>query len=88
MSETWSSYRCHKVVRAAVITHIVPDDIPSLFIDGGGDPKYTQFIPSEEGMARRARVGDYVVDYGNGYKSVSPKEVFEAGYSKVEDATS
>jgi len=46
---------------------------------------YEVFTPNSEDMARKAQVGDYAVQYEEGYKSVSPKAVFEAGYTEVKD---
>jgi hypothetical protein len=79
-------YRCHKEVRALQIARI---DMP---VDPAAGPTMIHFIDprfapvaAEPFMfARYIPVfGDYYVVYHDGYKSISPREEFEAGYSLI-----
>lgn len=82
---TWAQYQSHKIVKAAVITSVLPilgaDDHMELYV--GGDKATEPFRPNEQAMADKAKVGDYAIVYGEGYKSVSPKAVSEDGYTPV-----
>lgn len=77
-------YRCHKEVWALKIDKIE-------WIEGGETMRIT---PLEEGYApftvdedyvRRHHplTGGYYVAYKDGYKSFSPAEAFEEGYSRI-----
>jgi len=78
----YPSYKCHKVVKAAQISHIGSPDG-----DGGRyvyfiNPDYPPIFCPEAMFARRLPVpGDYLVVYRDDYKSFSPKSEFEDGYS-------
>lgn len=84
-------YKCHKIVWALKIKSIVRD--------GEGEDRETDgsaiITPEEEGYApfrvehdymhkHRPHVGGYCVVYEDGYKSFSPADAFEKGYSKLE----
>jgi hypothetical protein len=77
-------YRCHKEVRALQIDRVVwPDGGPQAiihFIDNRFAP-----VPAEPRMFVRYKPlhGDYWVLYSDGYKSISPKAEFEAGYTRI-----
>lgn len=81
----WPRYECHKIVAAAVITEIVHDVGAGLVIlvRPHGDGPTEPFRPSEAAMTGRATIGGYAVIYEDGFCSVSPKDVFEAGYTPV-----
>lgn len=87
ISEVMAQFQCHKVVQAAVIKQIGEHtDIGDLNVVIGlpGDDINIPYIASAEMIARREPViGDYIVLYDNDYVSISPKDVFEAGYSEV-----
>lgn len=88
-------WQCHKVVRAEKISKIVrdgegenreTDGSAQLFFDG------SENIEGFEGnvkvehdfMAKhKPEVGGYYVVYGDGYKSFSPAEAFEDGYTRI-----
>ncbi len=80
-------YRSHKVVHALRIAEIHPHD--AIY------PPGAEIVPAEEGYApfdvdgnymakHEPVVGGYYVVYEDGYKSFSPAEAFEEGYSLIE----
>jgi hypothetical protein len=82
MSE-WPKYKSHKIVQAAVIVGFDARDTGGkvcALVDGG-DGVPTPFIPNQIGMLEKAEAGDYAMLYSDGYKSISPKAVFEDGYT-------
>ena len=83
-------YRCHKEVWALKIKDIKRD--------GEGENRETDgsamITPEEEGYApfkvehgymfkHKPEVGGYYVVYKDGYKSYSPAEAFEDGYTRI-----
>lgn len=74
-------YQCHKRVRAAKIIHETrkgPGGI-EIITDSG-----FIFNTSKQFVEKHAlRIGDYLVQYEDGYMSVSPAEVFNKGYTKL-----
>lgn len=71
-------YKCHKVVEAGKITELTPTTVSF-------DPVKTGVIswtPPNGWMEKHIpEVGGYIVEYDDGYRSYSPAEAFEAGYS-------
>ena len=78
------TYKCHKVVHALKIRHLI------VRADGG-----LEMTPEEEGYAgivlplefvkkHDPAQGGYYVIYEDGYKSFSPAEAFEKGYSRLD----
>jgi hypothetical protein len=91
MTAEWPKYESHKIVQAAVIVWVgksAPDGtdgdetLISVEPHGQAGPRI-YFEPTEPAMAARAEVGGYAVIYEDGFKSVSPKLAFEAGYTRV-----
>ncbi len=80
IGEGWPRYQSHKVVRAAEIIGIVQDG-KTLVVKPGEDQE--EISPTEPGMWRRAKLGDYAVVYDDGYTSVSPRGAFQDGYFLV-----
>ena len=85
-------YRCHKEVEALKIKAIVnpnegipeEDDGERLlnFSDDGFEAAV--FLVDADYMRRhKPRAGGYYVVYKDGYKSFSPAEAFEEGYTKL-----
>jgi hypothetical protein len=77
-------YVCHKTVRAARIERIT--DAPQ---GGGAQLKLVGFdhphhVTAEFVAKHDPIAGGYLVLYPDGYKSFSPSDVFEAGYSPTE----
>lgn len=79
------SWRCHKVVQALKIAAIIPNPrgVELHFDD-------QRFCPIEVGDAwvnkHAPQPGGYLVVYpGDGYRSWSPADAFEAGYTPVDD---
>lgn len=83
-------YQSHKKVWALKIKEII--------VDGEGQDRETNggamITPEEEGYApfsvdreymdkHKPQVGGYYVMYEGGYKSWSPSEAFEGGYTKI-----
>lgn len=75
-----ASYQCHKVVKAGQIT-AVDATARTLAVAGtdlGARPElFSRYTPA---------VGDYLVEYEDGFQSVSPLLAFEAGYSLIHSA--
>lgn len=73
-------YVSHKVVRAAQIVKIeVFNETQLLTLSDGdivGHPNTTKYVPKE---------GDYLVEYEDGYRSLSPKAAFETGYKELKE---
>lgn len=88
MSEliSYPRYRCFKEVRALVIKRVMTmitteHNVTFEFVDGF-DPITTRY----DVISRYTpKLGDYLVIYDDGYMSVSPKAVFEAGYARIGD---
>lgn len=74
------TYQCHKRVKAAQITDILQasDGTTVYRLDGGNFS-----IPHPGTTTYQPVVGDYIVDYEDGYRSISPKAPFEAGYAEL-----
>lgn len=76
-------YRCHKIVRAAKITGFrangTPDAPDMLLGEIGG---VVAMLPDWHAK-HRPQLGGYFVIYEDGYRSYSPAEAFEAGYTKL-----
>jgi hypothetical protein len=76
-------YQSHKRVRAAKIVAVTPDPGRSglgLELDDGD--RY--FAPA--GMISRYTPlpGDYLIEYEDGYRSISPAKAFEGGYTMLD----
>lgn len=75
-------YKCHKEVWALKIAAIT-------LCDGGAriapaDKGYGHFMVDADYMNKhKPKVGGYYVVYKDGYKSFSPAEAFEDGYSRT-----
>lgn len=85
-SKEMPTYKCHKVVRALKIAKIRPADesTEGTFITPA-DEGYSMFEVSPEYVAKHEpKVGGYYVVYDNGYKSWSPAEAFEDGYTLLD----
>ena len=77
-------YKCHKVVHALKIKSINPADSGSGFIIIPEEDRYDPFYVSLDYAERhRPKDGGYYVVYEDGYKSFSPAEAFEGGYTKL-----
>jgi hypothetical protein len=84
-------YRCHKEVWALKIKAIVFDCIAAKEENRETDGS-AMIIPEESGFApfkvdhayvhkHKPQVGGYFVEYKGGYKSFSPADAFESGYT-------
>ncbi len=72
-------YKCHKEVWALQIRDIERNTI--LPWDG----RYAPFtLPEEYFKKHSPEIGGYYVIYKDGYKSYSPKEAFEEGYTLIQ----
>lgn len=84
---TMPQYRCHKKVWALKIKELVADEDGGLTITPEGAHYLpfkvdADFVPKHRpGMPQ---VGWYVVFYDDRYKSFSPADVFESGYSLID----
>ena len=89
-SRQMPKYKCHKEVWALKIKRIAPN-----LTDGSGLTDGSAFLdPEDEGFApfrvdaeymrkHNPQVGGYYVVYADGYKSFSPAQAFEEGYTKI-----
>ena len=86
-------YRCHKKVHALKIAGIVRDS-ENAKIENRETDGSAMITPVEDGYApfevnpdylrkHDPQVGGYYVVYEDGYKSFSPAEAFEAGYTLI-----
>lgn len=83
MTSLWPCFVSHKTVKAAPIAFIVEGGgVLSILVKPYGDDRVERFEPTEPAMIARAEVGGYAVVYEDGFKSVSPKAPFEAGYTR------
>lgn len=83
-------YQSHKKVWALKIAGIIRDgDGEDRDSDGSAmitpyEGRYAPFKVDAEYMAKhKPQVGGYYVLYDDGYKSWSPAEAFEAGYTRI-----
>lgn len=86
-------YQCHKQVWALKIASMDLDLALAVAEDrettGGvwitpGDEGYGKFhVDAEYVKKHRPHVGGYYVVYADGYKSFSPAEAFEDGYTRI-----
>ena len=73
-------YKCHKVVKAAMIVNIWMVSGGYKLKDEDGDEHFVTYHWFDK---FEPEVGDYLVEYEDGYQSRSPAGPFEAGYTKV-----
>lgn len=77
-------YRSHKIVSALKIgssIEVLPDGSAMLSI---ANPGFVPVRVKKEVIARYVPLpGDYFVEYEDGYHSISPGNVFEAGYTLI-----
>lgn len=87
----WPKYESHKVVEAARIVNVsrVGDtDSPGVWTVTGikvdpGNGEIEEFWPTQNDMAAQSAVGCYAVRYADGFRSISPANAFEEGYTRV-----
>ena len=88
-SKEWPKYKCHKEVHALKI-HVMK---PPIGVEQGGSGEWLM-IPLDAGHMGVAvsdayvkkhdpQSGGYLVVYEDGYRSYSPAEPFEKGYTRV-----
>jgi hypothetical protein len=76
-------YQCHKIVWALQIKKIELTEHGSATITPYDDG-YTPFHVDREYVTKHdPKVDGYYVVYEDGYKSWSPKQVFESGYTRI-----
>jgi hypothetical protein len=82
-------YRCHKEVWALKISAVVDPTQPGNETDGlrilsFTDARYASIRVSGDYVRKhKPEVGGYYVVYKDGYKSFSPAEAFEDGYTRI-----
>lgn len=89
----WPKYESHKIVQAAMIVRVERNHAGGKIVQAiwarpvgaelGAAPA-EQFEPSVPDMAEKAEVGGYAVLYSDGFKSISPKQAFEDGYTRCD----
>ena len=82
-------YECHKQVWALKIAELRRTGSENEESDGGliivpADGGYGAFKVDRDYVAKhKPQIGGYYVVYADGYKSFSPAEAFESGYTRV-----
>lgn len=81
----WERYKSHKIIEAAKIVNVVPGTgtTRTMLTVELADGTREDFLPSQPGMEDRVTVGDYAMRYPDGFRSVSPRQVFEDGYERM-----
>jgi hypothetical protein len=76
-------YKCHKEVYALKIARISYENIATATIHPA-EEGYAPFEVDADYLKRHKPVpGGYFVVYSDGYRSFSPSEAFESGYTRV-----
>lgn len=71
-------YRCHKEVWALKILHVIGDVLEFT------EPRYAPLqVGTDYIHKHNPQDGGYYVVYKDGYKSYSPAEAFEDGYTRI-----
>ncbi len=82
-------YECHKKVLALQIQEIATVEDADPAMQGTLSFVERRFAPVEvdaEWMQRhKPKIGGYYVVYEDGYKSFSPADAFESGYTRIEE---
>lgn len=77
-------YRCHKEVYGLKIRYVDVGNSGAAVITFE-DQKYAQILVDAKYVAKHSpQSGGYYVVYEDGYKSWSPAEAFESGYTLIE----
>lgn len=79
-------YKCHKDVWALKISAIETRQHPSgpAYVLAFENPRYAPMSIEYSYIEKhRPHVGGYYVVYADGYKSFSPADVFESGYTLI-----
>ena len=77
--DRWPEYVCHKIVRAARILSVSPEDVITVQLPNGF---LDVFDPTEPSSRKNAVPGAWAVVYHDGYKSISPEKAFTDGYTR------
>jgi len=76
-------YQCHKKVWALKIKNLEPKENGSAVLTPE-EAMYGPFVLDKEYVNKHnPQIGGYYVVYEGNYKSFSPAEAFEAGYTKI-----
>lgn len=76
-------YRCHKEVHAHKIASInLLENGTAIIVPAGRYPSFQ--VDAEYVTKHKPQAGGYYIVYEDGYKSWSPAEAFEGGYTLVE----
>lgn len=77
-------YQCHKQVGALKIAGIEINDPNGNYLLHFEEPGFEPIVMTWQWCAHHApEIGGYLVDYDDGYRSYSPPEAFEAGYTRI-----
>lgn len=80
------TYQSHKRVRAAKIERM-KDRGRDGSLTIGVEPGIWITLPPDMMVRFIPEIGDYLVEYEDGYRSLSPKGAFEGGYTEVPPET-
>ena len=79
-------YQSHKKVKAAQITAVNdsdPSGVAAPGVDVVLDDGDTAHLTHDMIVRHKPQIGDYLVEYDGGYRSISPKAAFEDGYTAI-----
>lgn len=81
-------YKSHKIIEAAQIVSLGPQDGGPLFVKvewGDGETATRTVVEVPEDFFARGvpALNDYLVKYEDGYLSWSPAKAFEEGYTRI-----
>jgi hypothetical protein len=75
-------YKCHKIVHALKIKAL--EKFGSVTFMQPEEKQFANFALDKEFVDKHnPKVGGYYVVYKDGYKSFSPAEAFESGYTRI-----
>jgi len=78
----WPRYRSHKIVSALRIMTTTPYPDGCVLVTFDGHPALK--LDAKMVVRYQPVAHDYLVEYEDGYRSISPRTAFEAGYTRIE----
>lgn len=83
-TEPWPQYRSHKIVKAMEVESIEAADGGAVSVIKLKNSEVLSLKQHDDLILRyHPKVGDFLVEYADGYRSFSPRKAFLEGYTKV-----
>lgn len=79
-------FKCHKIVSGIKIAEMRQTPGGDFYFIPEQDPHASIRIDSAFIEKHSPEIGGYLVEYADGYRSYSPAEAFEEGYSPIDDS--